>query len=67
MTDEKPQDEDRPIPMDNAASHRPPEGGVHSKHQGRHEMEDEQNPEAKAPNPSQIQKQQRGPGMNHSG
>ena len=67
MTDSKHRDQDRPIPLDNAASHRPPEGGVHSKHQGRTEMEGEQNADAHAPNPSQVQKQQRGPGMNHSG
>ena len=69
-------DQDKPVAVDNAASHRPPEAGgpnlqsppkepVSAK--GRVAKGGNQNPDAKQPPDSQIHKQQRSQGMNHSG
>ncbi|MFW2512416.1 hypothetical protein ACNI3K_01405 [Demequina sp. SO4-13] len=69
-------DQDKPVAVDNAASHRPPQAGgpdlqsppkepVSAK--GRIAKGGNQNPEAKQPPDSRIQKEQRSQGMNHSG
>lgn len=74
--DEAVTDQDKPIAVDNAASHRPPQAGgpdlqspskepVSAK--GHIAKGGNQNPDAKQPPDSQIQKQQRSQGMNHSG
>lgn len=65
MTDHDHHDQDKPIDVDNAADHRPAEPGDEGRH-ARHGEPDHQNPDAKQPNPSQIQKQQRSQGMNRS-
>lgn len=58
-------DQDKPIDVDNAADHRPPEAGDAGADE-RHGEAENQNPDAKQPNPSQIHKQQRSQGMNRS-
>jgi hypothetical protein len=61
-------DQDKPIDLPNAADHRPdhagapPWQGASDQHKGA-----DQNPDSKLPPASQIQKQQRSQGMNHSG
>jgi len=66
MTDHEHRDQDKPIDVDNAADHRPPEPGDKGAH-ARHGDATDQNPDARQPHPAQIQKQQRSQGMNHSG
>ncbi len=68
MTDHEQRDQDKPIDVDNAADHRPASAGAPGWQNGPHEGDsDDQNPDAKQPPASELQKQQRGPGMNHSG
>jgi hypothetical protein len=68
MTDHEPRDQDKPIDVPNAADHRPDHVGAPPWQSGSHDVEAEnQNPDAKQPPASQIQKQQRSQGMNHSG
>ncbi|WP_161794545.1 hypothetical protein [Demequina globuliformis] len=64
MTAHEPRDQDKPIDVDNAADHRPPEPGDPG--QPPETDTTNQNPQAKEPNPSQIHKQQRSQGMNHA-
>ena len=65
MTDHEHRDQDKPIDVDNAADHRPPEPGDAGRHADHGETAN-QNPEAKQPNPSHLHKQQRSQGMNRS-
>ena len=69
-------DQDKPVAVDNAASHRPDAAGgpnfqSPSKEpvsaEGRVAKGGNQNPDAKQPPDSQMHKQQRSQGMNHSG
>lgn len=65
--DENPDDPDMPIKKDTAADHRPPgatEPDFESPSKGSAGGGNNQNPDAKAPNPAQLQKQQRSPNMN---
>ncbi|WP_062071133.1 hypothetical protein [Demequina sediminicola] len=64
MTDHEHRDQDKPIDVDNAADHRPPEPGDAGQQQPVDDTN--QNPDVKEPNPSQIHKQQRSQGMNHA-
>ncbi len=62
-------DQDRPVNLPNAADHRPDGGADGSNTAPVNAVEDapkdpHQNHDAKLPNPSQIQKQQRSPNMN---
>lgn len=61
-------DQDKPIDLPNAADHRPDHAGA-PPWQGAsgNDKGTDQNPDAKLPPPAQLQKQQRSPGMNHSG
>jgi len=68
MTDHEHRDQDKPVDVDNAADHRPEDAGAPAWQSDSHQTEgDDQNPDAKKPPASQIQKQQRSQGMNHSG
>lgn len=68
MTDHEHRDQDKPIDVDNAADHRPPEAGAPGWQHGSDVKDaDNQNPDVKQPPESQLQKQQRSQGMNHSG
>jgi hypothetical protein len=68
MTNHEHHDQDKPVDVDNAADHRPESAGAPGwQNESPGEMGTDQNPDAKLPPPAQIQKQQRGPGMNHSG
>ncbi|WP_084038819.1 hypothetical protein [Demequina sp. NBRC 110053] len=69
-------DQDKPIALDNADSHRPDSAGGPNLQsppkepvsaEGRVAKGGNQNPDAKQPPDSQIHKQQRSQGMNHSG
>lgn len=69
-------DQDKPIDVDNAADHRPPQEDGPDWQAPPKEPTDAQghvakgrniNPDAKQPPASQIHKQQRSQGMNHSG
>lgn len=65
--DENPDDPDMPIKKDTAADHRPPgatEPDFQSPSKGPSGGGAHQNPDAKVPDQSQIQKQQRSPNMN---
>jgi hypothetical protein len=65
--DEDSGDPDMPIKRDTAADHRP-DLGADGSHRAAAKSEDHdahhQNPDAKLPNPAQLQKQQRSPNMN---
>uniref|UniRef100_UPI00118175B9 hypothetical protein n=1 Tax=Demequina sp. NBRC 110051 TaxID=1570340 RepID=UPI00118175B9 len=76
MSDHVHRDQDKPVAVDNAADHRPPQAGGPDwqsplkdpvSAEGHIAKGGNQNPDAKAPNPAQGQKQQRSQGMNHSG
>lgn len=64
--DHEPRDQDKPIDLENAADHRPPQKGEPGWYSGGGTPED-QNPSASAPPDSQAHKRQRSQGMNHSG
>ncbi len=61
--DQNPDDPDMPIKRDTAADHRPDQGDGSVKHAHHGDVRN-QNPDAKLPNPAQLQKQQRSPNMN---
>ena len=68
MTNHVHHDQDKPVDVDNAADHRPESAGAPAwQNESQGEKGTDQNPDAKLPPPAQLQKQQRSPGMNHSG
>jgi len=68
MTDHEHNDQDKPADVDNAADHRPDSAGAPGwQVDSRAGKVADQNPDAKVPPASQVQKLQRSQGMNHSG
>lgn len=68
MTDHEHHDQDKPADVDNATDHRPDDAGSPGWQNDEHSAKSaDQNPDAKQPPASQLQKQQRSQGMNHSG
>jgi hypothetical protein len=68
MTTHERRDQDKPVDVDNAADHRPGDAGAPGWQRESHDRKGtDQNPDAKRPPASLVQKQQRSQGMNHSG
>jgi len=68
MTDHERRDQDKPVDVENAADHRPDDAGAPGWQSESHDRKGaNQNPDAKRPPASLVQKQQRSQGMNHSG
>lgn len=68
MTDHQHRDQDKPGDIENATDHRPADAGAPP---WQNESDDrkvaDQNPDSQQPPASQMHKQQRSQGMNHSG
>jgi hypothetical protein len=67
MTDHDHRDQDKPVDVSNAADHRPDHAGAPGWQNDEHSAQGgDQNPDAKQPDASQLQKLQRSQGMNRS-